>query len=130
MTKRSWFQIIGFISIMGILLGLAIRTEKTDIPQDIVNLPIYTVFTIEIEPKEGMMALLENKALKTCITLEKKASEVLYKCKGEASIWIDSLIVKKNTNRVTPPDDPEYWRWETYHTSVMLRERLKEKGLL
>jgi hypothetical protein len=121
MTKRMRSPIIGII-MLAYILFLLIRTEKTDISQDIVNLPTYTIFTLETEPK--------SQEIRSCITLEKEDSKVLYKCKGEKSRWTDSLIVKKNTNRVTPPDDPEYWRWEIYHTSVMLRERLKEKGIL
>ena len=81
--------------------------------------PVGTVFVLETVPKSNHF--------RSCMIVEKKVARILYKCRGEVSVWTESMMLQTNVNKVTLPDDSEYSRWRTHHTEVIWTEYLRTK---
>ncbi len=114
--RECYFYKYGLITIfiiVGLSLGL-INTFLTDKKIDIASLPVTTVFIMNSVP--------DSREFNSCMIVEKDKLGILFKCRGEAPVRAGSLILKKITNRITLPEDEMYWRWKTYHSSIIALE--------
>ena len=117
------FIVLIFMTTISLSTWIIPFEPKVDPEIHILDLPVGTIFVMKTSSERYV-------DINSCMLLEKNeiTNKALYKCRGEQSVWSSSLVLKKTPNKVTTPNDSDYWRWGKHHSNRILIEYASERG--